>query len=178
MQEVRRENLNMTKTGEAIKKVDKVVVNTGIGRLAAQPNFSDKILPSVVNDFAAITGQKPRTRPAKKSISGFKLREGTVVGLQSTLRRHRAKEFIEKIIKVVLPRVRDFRGINLKNIDERGNLSFGIRETLVFPEISQEISKTAFGLEITIVPKRVKTRSEAIEIYKELGLLFEKNKHA
>src|SRR3989344_5091684 len=102
----------MTKSSSKTIQLEKVVVNTGIGRLSSQPNFSEKILPGVAHDFALITGQKPSFRSAVKSISGFKLREGTVVGLQVTLRRKRMTQFLERVVKVVLPRVRDFRGIN------------------------------------------------------------------
>ena len=155
-----------------MKKLEKVVVNVGIGRLSSQPNFADKILPAVASDLAAITGQKPMYRPSKTSISGFKLREGTVVGLKTTLRRQRMAQFLEKVINVVLPRVRDFRGLNLKNIDKAGILSFGMKDYLVFPEVAPEASKANFGVEITVVPKVTKKREEAVALYKELGIPF------
>lgn len=155
-------------------KIEKVVVNSGIGRLSSQPNFGDKVLPSVSQDFALITGQKPMFRPAKKSISGFKLREGTVVGLKSTLRGKRMTQFLDKVIRVVLPRVRDFHGLNPKNVDPKGNLTFGIKDHLVFPEVSPESSKANFGVEVTIVPKTAKSREEAIALYKEVGVPFAK----
>lgn len=158
-----------------IKKIEKVVVNTGFGRLSSQPNFNDKILPALTEEFAAITGQKPATRPAKKSISGFKLREGTPVGLKSTLRGKRADLFLSKVMKVVLPRVRDFQGIGMKNIDVYGNFNFGIKDHLVFPEVTPETSKVGFGIEITIVPKNMKSREEAIDFYKKLGVPFQKH---
>lgn len=165
----------MVKTEEKFKKLEKVVVNTGIGRLATQPNF-DKVLPSVSKDFAMIAGQKPANRPAKKSISAFKLRQGLTIGLTSTLRRKQMNQFLERIIKIILPRVRDFRGISKKSVDARGNLSFGIKETSIFPEVSQEITKVPFGIQITVVPKRVKGKEEAMEIYKEIGIPFSKEK--
>lgn len=154
--------------------IDKVVVNTGIGRLSQQPNFQDKILPALVKDFADITGQKPALRPATKSISGFKLREGAVVGLKSTLRRQRMAQFLEKVTKVVLPRVRDFRGLNPKNVDASGVLNFGIKDSSVFPEIAQDAAKINFGIEITVVPKEIKNRDAAMSVYKELGVPFSK----
>lgn len=158
----------------AIKQIEKVVVNTGVGKLSTQPNFSDKVLPTIISDFSAITGQKPSERPAKKSISSFKLRQGTVVGLKATLRRQRMESFLSKVTKVVLPRVRDFQGIDPKNIDRAGNLTFGIKDHLVFPEVTPEASKTNFGMEITLVPKTPKTKEEAFNLYKELGVPFTK----
>lgn len=157
-----------------MKEIEKVVVNTGIGRLSTQPNFSDKILPEIAANFAAITGQKPSERSAKKSISSFKLREGSIIGLKATLRKKRMELFLDKVIRVVLPRVRDFQGISFKNIDGHGNLNFGVKDQLVFPEISAETSKSNFGLEITVVPKKHKTKEEAITFYKEIGIPFEK----
>ena len=158
-----------------MKQIEKIVVNTGIGRLSTQPNFSDKILPEITNNFAAITGQKPSERPAKKSISSFKLRQGLVIGLKSTLRKKRMELFLDKVIRVVLPRVRDFQGISTKNIDGHGNLNFGVKDQLVFPEINAETSKSNFGLEITVVPRKHRTKDEAIAFYKEIGIPFEKN---
>ncbi len=158
----------------SMNKIAKVVVNTGIGRLSQQPNFQDKVLPALLKDFADITGQKPALRPAAKSISGFKLREGTVVGLKSTLRRQRMAQFLEKITKVVLPRVRDFRGLNPKNVDASGVLNFGIKDSSVFPEISQDAAKINFGIEITVVPKEIKNRDAAMSVYKEIGVPFSK----
>lgn len=159
-----------------MKQIEKVVVNTGIGRLSTQPNFADKILPEVTANFSAITGQKPSERPAKKSISSFKLREGTIIGLKATLRKKRMEQFLEKVIKVVLPRVRDFQGINAQNVDGHGNLTFGVKDHLVFPETNAETSKSNFGIEITVVPKIRKTKEEALEFYKGLGVPFMKKK--
>ncbi len=158
----------------AIKQIEKVVVNTGIGKMSTQPNFGDKMLPSIIADFATITGQKPSERPAKKSISSFKLRQGTIVGLKATLRRQRMESFLSKVTKVVLPRVRDFQGIDPKNIDRAGNLTFGIKDHLVFPEVAPEASKINFGMEITLVPKTPKKPEEAFQLYKELGVPFAK----
>ncbi|OGY65046.1 MAG: 50S ribosomal protein L5 [Candidatus Harrisonbacteria bacterium RIFCSPHIGHO2_12_FULL_48_16] len=175
VQKVQYGDLNiMNKTENQQTQLEKIVVSTGIGRLSGQPNFADKILPSIVSEFSSITGQKPKLRSAINSISGFKLREGTVVGLQATLRRKRMIQFLNKVTKVVLPRVRDFRGISPKSIDQRGNLSFGIKDHLVFPEIAPENSKTNFGVEITVVPKNLKSREAAAEFYKQLGIPMQK----
>jgi len=155
-------------------RLEKISVNLGIGKLSADSNFSDKALEGVMKDFALITGQKPQTRPAKKSIAGFKLREGTVVGLRATLRGARMMEFLDRLIKVVIPRIRDFRGIDKKSVDSNGNLTIGIKENYVFPEINPEVSKINFGLEITVVPESVKNREAAIKLYESLGILFKK----
>lgn len=160
---------------ESVRKIEKVVINVGVGRLSSQPGFSDKVLPTITQDLAVITGQKPSPRPALRSVSGFKLREGAIVGLKTTLRRQRMAQFLNKIISVVLPRVRDFRGLDPKNIDENGNLSFGVRDHLVFPEVTPETSKVNFGLEITVVPRAMKNREEAVAFYKEIGVPFQKH---
>ncbi len=175
MQKLQDRNLNiMNKTENHQAQLEKIVVNTGIGRLSSQPNFTDKVLPAIISEFSSIIGQKPKLRPAIKSISGFKLREGIIVGLQATLRRKRMMQFLNKITKVVLPRVRDFRGISPKGIDGRGNLSFGIKDHLVFPEIVPENSKVSFGVEITVVPKHLNTREKAVEFYKQIGIPMQK----
>lgn len=155
-------------------KIEKVVVNSGIGRLSAQANFKEKLLPEIMRDLAAITGQKPAVRGAKKSISNFKLRLGTPVGLKVTLRGKKMAEFLKRLTNVVFPRVRDFRGIDLKKIDQNGNLNIGLKEQLVFPEIKADVSGVSFGMEITIVPKVVKSREETIKLYRDLGVPLQK----
>lgn len=149
--------------------IEKVVVNCGVGRRSQEPQFEEKILPGIMNDLAAITGQKPHHRTAKKSIAGFKLRMGTIVGLRTTLRGKRALDFVKRLVHTALPRVRDFRGLPLTNVDRDGNLTFGIREHIVFPEISPEHAKANFGLEVTIVPSS-RDRDRAIELYRSLGV--------
>ncbi len=158
------------------KTIDKVVVNVGIGRLASQPNFQDKILPEIAKEVSLITGQKPSERPAKKSIAGFKLRTGTVVGLKTTLRGKRMQSFLEKVARIVLPRVRDFRGIDANAIDKDGNLSIGLKEQVVFSEITPETSKVNYGMQITVVPKIAKNEEEAVELYRKIGIPFKKEK--
>jgi len=156
-------------------KLEKAVVNVGVGRLTTQPNFEDKVLPEIVKEITTITGQKPSLRPAMKSISGFKLRQGTIVGLKTTLRGKYMNSLISKIVNVTLPRVRDFRGINLTAIDKNGNLNFGFKEHLVFPEISPEQTKVNFGIQLTLVPKNpIKSKEEAVEFYKKIGIPFKK----
>jgi large subunit ribosomal protein L5 len=150
-------------------KIEKVVVNVGVGRRSQEVQFEEKILPSIMEDLAALTGQKPQTRPARKSIAGFKVRKGQIVGLRVTLRGKRARDFVERLVNIVLPRVRDFRGLPLKNVDAGGNLTIGIREHTVFPEISPEHVKVNFGLQVTIVPS-LRDREKALELYKELKI--------
>jgi large subunit ribosomal protein L5 len=154
-------------------KIGKIVVNVGIGRLSQQANFEEKILPEVTKEIALITGQKPAPTKAKKSISGLKVRQGQIVGLKVTLRRRRMDDFLERLIKIVFPRLRDFRGIDLKNIDSQGNLTVGLKEQMVFPEINPEISKVDFGLEISIV-SNAKDKEEAIKLYREIGIPLKK----
>lgn len=154
--------------------LEKIVINVGIGRFSTQNSFNEKILPEVIKDVAAITGQKASPRPAKQSIAGFKLRAGTTVGLKVTLRGKRMEDFLKRLNNIVLPRVRDFRGIDLKKIDKNGNLSIGIKEHVVFPEIKADATSVNFGVEITMVPKRIKSREEAIALYRQLGVPLKK----
>jgi len=153
--------------------IEKIVINVGIGKWSQQPNFEEKVLPELIKEIGLITGQKPAITKAKKSISGFKVREDQPVGLKVTLRHRRMTDFLERLIRIVLPRLRDFRGINPKSIDPRGNLTIGLREQTVFPEINPEISKVDFGLEISII-SNTKNREEAIELYRQLGLPLKK----
>lgn len=156
----------------AAPKLQKIVLNVGVGRLSQQPNF-DKLLPEIINDISLIAGQKPATAAAKKSIAGFKSREGQTVGLKATLRGSKMNDFLERMINIVFPRVKDFRGIDMKSVDKNGNLTIGIKEHAVFPEINFELLKVDFGVEVSIV-SNAKTREEAIELYKLLGIPFKK----
>ncbi len=157
----------------AVPKLEKIVINASIGRLSQQAGFEDKILPELMKNMAIISGQKPAITASKKSIAGFKVREGQTVGLKITLRRRRMYDFLERLIKIVLPRVKDFKGIDLKNIDRNGNLNTGLREQAVFPEIIPENLKVDFGLEISIV-SNAQSRDEAIELYRLLGIPLKK----
>lgn len=158
----------------AAPKVDKVVINIGAGRQSQQPSFEEKILPEIMRELAEITGQKPSLTKAKKSIAGFKIRAGQTIGLKITLRRKRMYDFLERVIRVALPRLRDFRGIDLRNVDKSGNLNIGLRDHLIFPEINPEISKVDFGMEISIV-STAKNREEAIALYRQMGLPLKKS---
>lgn len=153
-----------------ITRLEKTVINAGVGKLAAETaNFEEKLLPEIIRDLTLITGQKPRTRPARQSIAGFKIRQGAIIGLQITLRGRRMADFIERFSQSALPRLRDFKGIDLKNIDERGNLSVGLKDQMIFPEVNPEATKVSFGLQVTIVPKS-KKRAEAIALYRQLRI--------
>ncbi len=148
----------------AVPKIEKVVVNAGIGKFLKD----EKAQETIINDLAKITGQKPVYTLARKAISGFKIRKGMKVGLKVTLRKKRMYDFLDRLIHVAIPRIRDFRGIPEKSIDKEGNLSIGIKEHIIFPEIAHEDVKLIFGFEVTIVTN-AKTREEAIELFKLLG---------
>ena len=155
------------------KDLEKIVVGIGVGKLRQNAQFENSILPEITKDIAAITGQKPQPRPAKKSVSGFKLREGEMVGLKVTLRGKRMRDFLGRMVNIALPRVRDFRGIDPQQIDSAGNLTIGIREHTVFPEISPEDSKFDFGFQVTLV-SGTKNKEQARAVFETLGIPFEK----
>lgn len=148
----------------AVPRIEKAVVNVGIGSVSKD----DKIQQAIIKDLTLITGQKPVITLAKKAISAFKVREGMPVGLKVTLRGKRMFDFLSRLINVVIPRTRDFRGLNSKSIDGQGNLTIGIKEHIIFPEISQEEIKQIFGMEITIVIYE-KDKAKALEFYKLMG---------
>ena len=148
----------------ALPKPEKVVINIGLGRALKD----EKFLEIALRDIALITGQKPKTTPAKKSIANFKIREGQIIGAVVTLRGQKMRDFIDCLVKIALPRTRDFRGIDAKSIDKSGNLTIGVKEHIVFPEIKGEEIRNIFGFEITIVV-RAKNKEEALALYKTLG---------
>ncbi len=150
-------------------QLEKIIIATGVGRLRQQAQFEERILPEMAKELALISGQRPAHRGAKKSIAGFKIRQGDVVGLMVTLRGKKMRDFLERLTKIVLPRVRDFRGINPKAIDKQGNLTLGFREHTVFPEINTDEVHVDFGLEVTLVAK-VRNTDEGYTLYKSLGV--------
>ena len=154
----------------AVPRIDKIIVNAGLG---AEKDDTKKF-DAAVNDIALITGQKPLVTKAKKSISNFKLRENQKVGAKVTLRGKIMYEFLDKIITIALPRVRDFRGISPKSFDGRGNYSFGIKEQLVFPEISYEKIDKVRGFDVCIVTT-AKNDADALLLLTEMGLPFKKD---
>ncbi len=157
------------KNSMAIPKVSKVVINMGVG--AATQN--SKLLDQAVGHLTIIAGQKPIINRARKSISNFKLRAGVPIGCSVTLRGDRAFYFMDKLFNVVVPRIRDFRGLSPKSFDGRGNYSLGLQEQLVFPEIKYDSVEKVQGMNITIVTT-AKTDGEARELLALLGLPFRK----
>ena len=151
-----------------IPKIDKVVVNVGCGE--AKENA--KVLEAVVRDLTTITGQKAVVTKAKKSIANFKLRAGMNVGAKVTLRGDRMYEFADKLVSIVLPRVRDFRGVSAKAFDGRGNYALGVREQLIFPEIEYDKVEKIRGMEMCFVTT-AKTDEEAKELLRLLGMPFQ-----
>ena len=150
-----------------IPKVEKVIINIGVGEAVANP----KVLDAAVGDLTLISGQKPVITRAKKSIAAFKLRQGMPIGTKVTLRGERMYHFLDKLINVSLPRVRDFRGISPKAFDGRGNYALGMKEQLIFPEISYDKIDKTRGMDIVIVTT-AKTDEEARELLKLLGMPF------
>ncbi|MCF7931687.1 MAG: 50S ribosomal protein L5 [Acholeplasmataceae bacterium] len=159
---------NYTSVMEA-PRIEKVVVNMGVGDAV----FNPKVLDDAVEELTAITGQKPVITKAKKSISNFKLREGMPIGVKVTLRGERMYYFLEKLIAIALPRVRDFRGISSNAFDGRGNYTVGIREQIIFPEISLDKVKKVRGMDIVIVTT-AKTDQEGRALLSQLGMPFKK----
>jgi len=153
--------------------LEKIVIDAGVGRLSQTPNFEEKALVQVMKDLADVTGQKAEIRRAKKSIAGFKIRENQIVGLRITLRREKMVDFFERLITIVLPRVRDFNGLELTNIDQNGVLNLGIREQFVFPEISPEHSPVTFSMGITVVPK-VRNHKASVAAFHAFGVPMKK----
>jgi large subunit ribosomal protein L5 len=152
---------------------EKIVVNAGVGKKSAEAQFEQKALVQILRDLGLMTGQKPQIRRSKKSIAGFKMREGQVVGLKVTLRRDKMVDFWTRLITMVLPRVKDFNGIDPEDVDHGGTLNIGLKEQFVFPEINPEESLTVFSLGINAVPKH-HNREEAMKAYTALGVPFKK----
>lgn len=150
-----------------VPKLQKVVLNVGFGRHIKEKEYVE----SVMKGLTRVAGQKPVATKAKKSISAFKLREGSVIGACVTLRGKRMYNFIEKLINVSFPRVRDFQGISIKSIDQKGNMTVGFREHLFFPEIGTDEIENVFGLEICMSTS-AKTKEEGIELFRALGFPF------
>ncbi len=154
-----------------VPKVHKIVVNMGVGEAAIQGH--EKVIEYAVRDMTEITGQKPVVTIAKRSVASFKLREGRNVGCMVTLRGQRMYDFLDKLINVVLPRVRDFQGISANAFDGRGNYSLGLREQIIFPEIEYDKIDKVRGLEITIVTT-ARTDEEGLQLLRLLGMPFRK----
>ncbi|MFA6072195.1 MAG: 50S ribosomal protein L5 [Janthinobacterium sp.] len=154
---------------------EKIVVNTSFGKLATgNADFNEKQLPEIKEAFSAIVGQAGQERKARISIAGFKIREGMIIALKATLRRKKMQQFIDRVVNIAMPRIRDFQGIPKSCVDAHGNLTFGIKEHIVFPEIVLERSRVNFGMEITIVPRKRMTHEQGVEFYTKFGIPFEK----
>ncbi|MFN7967472.1 MAG: 50S ribosomal protein L5 [Acidobacteriota bacterium] len=151
----------------AVPRLHKVVVNMGVGEASREP----KLLEEAVTELTEITGQKPTVRKARKAIANFKLREGVPIGVAVTLRGPRMWEFLDRLVNLALPRVRDFRGVSGRAFDGRGNYTLGVKDQLIFPEINYAKVNKAIGMNITIVTS-AKTDPEARELLTKLGMPF------
>ncbi len=152
----------------AVPKVSKITVNVGVGRMVSKDG---KIIDKVVDNIATITGQRPYVAKSKKSIAAFKLREGMPVGVAVTLRGRRMYEFLDRLVNIALPRVRDFRGLSKGSFDGQGNYSIGVKEHVVFPEIVLENLEAAHGLQINITLNK-KNKEQGIALLKKFGFPF------
>ncbi len=150
-------------------EVHKIVVNMGVGDAIA----NSKLLDDAVNEMTQLTGQKPVITKAKKSIANFKLREGMSIGCKVTLRGERMYQFLDKLVSIALPRVRDFQGVSKKSFDGRGNYTLGVKEQLIFPEINYDKVNKVRGMDIVIVTT-AKSDLEGLELLTQLGMPFKK----
>lgn len=150
-----------------VPKIEKIVLNVGVGEAVNDA----KALDGAVRDLTAISGQKPIITRAKKSIAAFRVRKGMPIGAKVTLRGDRMWEFLDKLINVALPRIRDFRGVSAKSFDGRGNYSLGIREQLIFPEVDYDTIDKVRGLEVSIITT-AETDEEAYALLRNLGMPF------
>lgn len=156
--------------GMAVPKLDKVTINIGMGEATQNP----KLLDGAVTELTAITGQKPVVTKASKSIAAFKLREGMSIGCMVTLRGDRMFEFLDRLMNVALPRVRDFRGVSTRSFDGRGNYTLGVKDQLIFPEIDYNKVEKTKGMNICITTT-AKTDAEALALLKLMGMPFRQN---
>ncbi len=150
-----------------IPRLQKVVINMGVGAALATP----KRLEDAVKELTAIAGQKPIITKARKAIAGFKLREGNAIGCKVTLRRWRMYEFLDRLINVAIPRIRDFRGVSPKAFDGRGNYTLGLAEQIIFPEINPDKVEAVQGMDVCVVTS-ARTDKEAYELIKAFGMPF------
>ena len=156
----------------AVPKVEKIVLNVGVGEATTNP----RLLDTVAEELAAITGQKPIIKKAKKAIAGFRLRAGMPIAVMVTLRRERMYEFLDRLISITLPRVRDFRGVPKSSFDGRGNYTLGVRDQLIFPELDAGKIDRIYGLNITIVTS-AKTDEEARQLLGEMGMPYQREEN-
>ncbi|MCH7518783.1 MAG: 50S ribosomal protein L5 [Candidatus Dadabacteria bacterium] len=161
------------KNSMQIPKIEKIVINMGLGKLT-DAGKDNKVMDEAVDELARITGQKPVVRKAKNSIAGFKLREGVPIGCSITLRSIRMYEFLDRLISLAIPQIRDFRGVSSKAFDGRGNYTLGLRDQVIFPEIDYSKVQTIKGMNVTIVTT-ANTDEEARGLLEEFGIPFVKN---
>ncbi|HOJ50027.1 MAG TPA: 50S ribosomal protein L5 [Spirochaetota bacterium] len=154
----------------AVPKIEKVIINVGLGNAIKEKD----LIILAEKEITPIVGQKLVRTKAKKSIAGFKLREGMEIGLKATLRKKKMYDFLEKLINIALPRVKDFNGISANSFDGRGNYTLGIKEHVIFPEVDFDKVQKIFGMDITIVTS-AKTDEEARSLLKYIGMPFKKN---
>lgn len=152
-----------------VPKLKKIVINVGLG----EATQDIKLLEAAQNELASITGQKPVTTRAKKAIANFKIRKGSAIGCKVTLRRSMMYEFLDRMISVAIPRIRDFRGLPANSFDDSGNYSFGLNEQVIFPEVDVDKITKVHGMDITIVTD-AKSKKEAFELLKLFGMPFKK----
>ncbi|HOI60050.1 MAG TPA: 50S ribosomal protein L5 [Candidatus Pacearchaeota archaeon] len=159
-----------------IPKIEKVVINTGFGKIVSQKTNDEKkkFEAYMLEQLSQLSGQKPVLTQAKKSIASFKTREGNIIGAKVTLRGKKMYNFLDKLVHIVLPRTRDFKGIKLSSVDTNGNLNLGIKEHIAFPEISPEKANYLFGMEVTIVTS-AKTKEEAEALFTLLDFPLRKS---
>lgn len=154
----------------SVPRLEKVTVNIGLGDATQNP----KLMDGAVSELAAITGQRPVVTKARKSIAAFKLREGMAIGTMVTLRGDRMYEFLDRLVNVALPRVRDFRGVSTRSFDGRGNYTLGVKDQFIFPEIVYEKVEKVKGMNICITTT-ARTDAEAMALLKHLGMPFRQN---
>jgi large subunit ribosomal protein L5 len=152
-----------------VPRIEKVVINVGLGEAVSNP----KLIENVLNELAIITGQRGIITRARKAISNFKIRKGMPIGVKVTLRRDRMYYFLERLIHIALPRVKDFKGLNPNSFDKFGNYTFGVREQIIFPEINYDKIEIIYGMDITIVTT-ARTKEEAYALLSALGFPFRK----
>jgi large subunit ribosomal protein L5 len=157
-----------------VPKLEKIVINVGLGKA----KDDKKLMEVATNTLRKITGQQPIQTSAKKSIASFKLREGNKIGLKLTLRGDRMYEFLDRIINIVLPRLRDFHGVSLNSFDHNGNYSLGFKDQAVFPELSFEETTVVHGMQINIVISNAQTNAQSKALLEKFGMPFEKERKA
>lgn len=160
----------------AVPKLEKIVINIGLGKPMGIGSASENkgVMEAALNDLGTITGQKPLVTRARVSVAAFKIRKGKEIGVKVTLRRQRMWEFLDRLMSVTIPRIRDFRGFPLRGFDQGGNYTFGLTEQSVFPEIDLTKATKMFGMNITLTI-RARKREDAVEFLKTLGFPFKSN---